>query len=117
MEKSAIEDDQAIGELRTPRLSIKKLKGVAVACKELRRMIDEYIESSYVQLFGALDTLGKAEMPDVLAEAADILRRQAAEWYNVPASEDHDLQGPLLQKIGLELEDLDTEVFSVGTRR
>ena len=89
----AIEDEKAIGGLRNPHLSIRKLKGSSAACKELTRMLEEHIEANYDVLSKTLDTLGKGEMPEILTKSANDLQRRVAELYGAELAEEDELRG------------------------
>ena len=95
----AIEDEKAIGGLRNPHVSIRKLKGASEACKELTKILEEHIEANYDSLSSTLGTLGKSEMPEILTKAASDLRRRAAELYGAELADEDELQGFLLEKI------------------
>ena len=75
----------------------------------MRGTLDKYISEGGHDLEAALDTLGKAETPDIVQDTADKVRAHLCQHYKV-ASQETGLQGPLIQAMTKAIGDPDTEV-------
>ena len=106
----AQEDAAALGGLRNPSMSIKRLPGAAATGEKLRNWIDTAINPRYDELKEAMNTLGKESMPSVFADTAVAARRRMASECGVELKPPEELQGELLHRISQELGDPDTEV-------
>ena len=113
----AAEDEKAIGGLRNPHLSIKKLKGDLTTVDKLGKLIDEHVTANYEVLVKSLDTLGKQGTPEVLVQAANELEKRINETFDIQPSQQESLRGELLGKLGAGLEDPDIEAVRWITER
>ena len=84
----AMEDVTAVGGLRNPVESVKKLKGTAAMGDKLQTTIDEAMKPMLTELKEGLNTLGSGEMPQVFADTARGIREQLGKMYGVSLAEE-----------------------------
>ena len=108
-QKRSLEDKAALGGLRNPHESVRRLAGATACGDRIRGVIDAAIRDEGVDAEAVLESLGQTEVPQRLTDVAERVRDKVCEQYGtVPRA--GKLQGNLMEAMAAEMRDPDDEV-------